>query len=327
MLLGASLRPEEPIRWPDSTGGGDLSLETKSNEPGTADPRRQAVELIALAQAVGRADLDLLLVGDRHAAPVNAFAPVPLIARLLTEVGNVPLGCVFLAPFHHPVLLAEQLGTLAAFTDAPFTAAFAIGDTEAQFAAFGMALKSRTVRTDEVVEIVRRLLSGEEVSFDGRYHRLDRVQIGPLPASPIRLWVGGRRGAAVERAGRLGDAWVTDTGTPDDELAVELDRYRRSAEAHGRPTFAVLRRHLVIADSDDEASRSVAAAVANSRRNISPNDVLSGSPPTIVEKLVAYEAAGFSMTVVSHLSADHGRNLASLAMLGDVVVPALRHAR
>ena len=327
MLLGASLRSVYPSH-PGPDGGPQRAqtdpVVVAQEEPDGFRPRRQAERLLALARAVGAARLDLLLVGDRHAAPVNAFAPVPLIARLTSEVRGVPLGCVFLAPFHHPVVLAEQLGTLAAFSEQPFTAAFAIGDTEAQFAAFGMALKSRTVRTDEVVEVVRRLLDGDEVSFEGRYHRLDRVRIGPLPESPVRLWVGGRRGAAVERAGRLGDAWVSDTRMPDAELLIELDRYRTAAATHARPAFPVLRRNVVLGETDDEARRSMDRIVTVSSRGLVPENTLVGSPATVVERLLTYEQAGFAMTIVRPVAVDHGRILATIAMLGESVLPALR---
>lgn len=326
MLLGASLRSVYPSDHGPATSEqpAQRGVVPPDDEPDDFLPRHQAQRLFALARAVGAARLDLLLVGDRHAAPVNAFAPVPLIARLTAEVGDVPLGCVLLAPFHHPVVLAEQLGTLAAFSEQPFTAAFAIGDTEAQFAAFGMALKSRTVRTDEVLEVVRRLLGGEEVSFDGRYHRLEKVRVGPLPETPIRLWVGGRRGAAVERAGRLGDAWVSDTRMPDDELLVELDRYRTAADAHGRPAFPVLRRNLVLGETDSDARRSMERVVTVSSRGLVPENTLVGSPATVVERLLAYERAGFAMTIVRPVAVDHGRILATIAMLGEAVLPALR---
>ncbi len=281
---------------------------------------------MGLAGTIRTARLDLVLVGDRHATPENTFAPVPLIARLMAETGEIPVGAVFLAPFHHPVVLAEQLATLAAFSETPFTAAFAIGDTESQFAAFGMALKSRTVRTDEVVALVRRLLNGEEVSFDGRYHRLDRVRVGPRPVAPVRIWVGGRRGAAVERAGRLGDAWVSDTRTPDAELAVELDRYRRVADEHGRPCFAVLRRTLVLGDTDAAAQVALTRLMATSP-GLAPDDVLVGSPTTVTERLLDYEERGFAMAVVDHLSRDHREVTESLDALGAEVMVKLRAER
>jgi alkanesulfonate monooxygenase SsuD/methylene tetrahydromethanopterin reductase-like flavin-dependent oxidoreductase (luciferase family) len=328
VLLGASLRSV----YPTDSGPFAYQRADKNVPPGgfleTAPdefrPTNQANRFIALAHAIRDADLDLLLVGDRHAAPVNAFAPVPLIARLQGDIGRVPLGCVFLAPFHHPVVLAEQLGTLAAFHSGPFTATFTIGDTEEQFSAFGMALKSRTVRTDEVVEIVRRLLAGETVSFAGRYHRLENVAIGPLPETPIRIWVGGRRGAAVERAGRLGDAWVTDTRTPQAELVVELRRYQDAAVQHNRPVHAVVRRNVFLAETDREAHELVGQILRDSYRGLDAENVLVGSPQTVTEQLLALGALGFDMTVVRHLAGDHERTLASIGMLGSEVLPALR---
>ena len=49
----------------------------------------------------------------------NAFAPVPTVARLLAVTGSMPVGMVLLAPFYQPIVLAEQLGTLAAFSPRP----------------------------------------------------------------------------------------------------------------------------------------------------------------------------------------------------------------
>ncbi len=303
MRLGVSLRPVTSI-----------------GASGQPSPRDQAASLIALGGAVRVADLDLLLVGDRHSSPANAFAPVPLIARLMAETGDVPLGAAFLAPFHHPVLLAEHVSTLSAFSRGPFTAAFAIGDTETQFAAFGMALKSRTVRTDEVLALVRRLLAGEQVSFEGRYHRIERACVGPQPTEPVRIWVGGRRGAAVERAGRLGDAWVSDTRTPDGELDVELGRYLRAAAESGRSALAVLRRSLVLGETD-------AAARATAERMMpTTDDALIGAPATVLDQLFDYERRGFHMAIVDHVSSDHGEVAESIAALGTDVLAPLRAA-
>jgi alkanesulfonate monooxygenase SsuD/methylene tetrahydromethanopterin reductase-like flavin-dependent oxidoreductase (luciferase family) len=298
--LGISLRPV-------------TSIEANSSP----SPRDQAESLVRLGRAIRHADLDLLLVGDRHATALHTFAPVPVIARLAAETGDVPLGATFLAPFHHPLVLAEQLATLAAFSPEPFTAAFAIGDTETQFAAFGMALKSRTVRTDEVLALVRRLLQGDEVSFEGRYHRVEKAMAGPQPIGPVRIWVGGRRGAAVERAGRLGDAWVSDTRTPDSELATELARYRGVAAAHDRPMLAVLRRTVVFGDTDVHAHERA--------RQMGPiDDALVGAPASIIERLLDYEQRGFGMAIIDLLSRDHGEIAESVAALGSVVIPAVR---
>lgn len=329
--LGAALRFVYPTDDPDPVDfraeernlppGGFLDL-----DPAELQPRRQAQNFLEAARVIRDADFDLLLAGDRHAMPVNAFSPVPLIARLMSETGDMALGCLFLAPFYNPILLAEQIGTLAAFATGPFTAAFAIGDTEAQFAAFNMALKSRTVRTDEVVELVRRLLNGERVTFDGKYHRLQDVTIGPKSDSSVRIWVGGRRGAAVERAGRMGDGWVTDTRTDDDELQAELARYIDTARRFGRPAKPILRRNIYVGDSDAEAASVVKRILEDSYRGLTPERVLHGSPERVTEQLLAYGAMGFEMTIVRHLAGDHGRMLDSVRRIGERVIPALRLA-
>jgi alkanesulfonate monooxygenase SsuD/methylene tetrahydromethanopterin reductase-like flavin-dependent oxidoreductase (luciferase family) len=331
MELGASLR----FVYPTDGQEVDFQREERNLPPGgflqtpSADfrPKRQAANFLEAAKAVAEAGMDLLLVGDRHAVPINAFSPIPLLARLMSVTGTMPVGCLFLAPFYNPILLAEQLGTLSALSEGPLIAAFAIGDNEAQFTAFNMALKSRTVRTDEVVEIVRRLLSGESVSFEGRYHRLDHVGIGPLPEQPLPIWIGGRRGAAVERAGRLGDAWISDTRCSDEELGEELHRYQEAAKQSNRLPKAILRRNILVADTDAEAQKTVEAILTNSYRGLSPERVLYGSARTVTEKLMAYEAMGFSMTIVRHLAGDHAMMLNSVGHIGSGVMPILNALR
>jgi alkanesulfonate monooxygenase SsuD/methylene tetrahydromethanopterin reductase-like flavin-dependent oxidoreductase (luciferase family) len=331
MELGASLR----FVYPTDRQEVDFQRDERNLPPGgfletpSEDfrPKRQAANFLEAAKAVYEAGMDLLLVGDRHAVPINAFSPIPLLARLMAVTGSMPVGCLFLAPFYNPILLAEQLGTLSALSESQLIAAFAIGDNEAQFTAFNMALKSRTVRTDEVVEIVRRLLNGESVTFEGRYHRLDNVGIGPLPEQPIPIWIGGRRGAAVERAGRLGDAWISDTRCSDEELVEELRRYREAAKKSDHTPKAVLRRNILVAGSDSEAQKIVEAILANSYRGLSPDRVLYGSARTVAEKLVAYEAMGFAVTIVRHLAGDHTMMLDSVGHIGTGVMPLLKALR
>ncbi len=331
MELGASLR----FVYPTDLQEVDFQRDERNLPPGgfletaTEDfrPKTQARNFLEAAKAVNEAGMDLLLVGDRHAVPINAFSPIPLLARLMSVTGTMPVGCLFLAPFYHPILLAEQLGTLSALSEGQLIAAFAIGDNEAQFTAFNMALKSRTVRTDEVVEIVRRLLKGESVTFEGRYHRLDSVGIGLLPEQPIPIWIGGRRGAAVERAGRLGDAWISDTRCSDEELRVELHRYREATKRSNRVPKAVLRRNILVAESDVQAQEIVEAILANSYRGLSPDRVLHGSARTVAERLLAYEEMGFAVTIVRHLAGDHSMMLNSVGYIGSGVMPLLKALR
>ena len=205
---------------------------------GAFDTAEQAENLLEVAAAARAAGLDGLLFGDNHAVPdtyANSFAPVPTIARLMAVTGSMPVGMVLLAPFYHPIVLAEQIGTLATFAHAPLVVTLANGGRAQTFEAFGIAMPSRARRLEELTTVLRRLLAGERVTFRGRYLTLDEVRVSPRPRVPVDLWLAGTVPAAVARAGRLGDGWLTGQNTPDDELVRQLDVYREAAAQAGRP--------------------------------------------------------------------------------------------
>jgi hypothetical protein len=154
---------------------------------GAYAPEEQARNLMEVAAAARAAGLDGLLTGDSHgASPVYAatFSPLPTLARLMSVTGDMPVGVVLLAPFYHPVLLAEQLGTLAAFAAAPLIVTFVLGGRPPQFAAFGMEEKSRVGRLEEVEAITRALLAGERVTHRGRYFTLEGATTARPPPAP-----------------------------------------------------------------------------------------------------------------------------------------------
>src|SRR4051812_34840199 len=103
-----------------------------------ADGARAGVgSVIAQARAAGRAGLDSVTVGDHHASRTTYLQNVPIIGRILAERPDGQVGCLFLVPLWHPVLMAEQIGTLAAMAHGPFIVQAAVGAGRAQFAAMG----------------------------------------------------------------------------------------------------------------------------------------------------------------------------------------------
>ena len=288
---------------------------------GSFDPVAQAENLVALAAATRRANLWCLLVGDNHSAPPifgRVFQPVPTIARLSAETGRMPIGMVLLAPFYHPLLLAEQIATISAFVDAPIIITFASGGSERAFDAFGYTMRSRGVRTEEIVPIVRALLAGETVTAIGRSFELVNATISPLPRHPVQILIAGTNETTVERAGRIGDGWLSAQNATDTELAQQLDLYRRTSELHGRPTLPVLRRDIHIAATDDEAIAHIDPILAEGYRGLDYERLLVGSPDTIVKRLRSYESMGFDHVLVRHITGDHNAILASLDLLGTV---------
>ena len=75
--------------------------------------------MIERAATARRAGLDSLFVGDQHVSPTPYYQNTPMLGQLLAEWGEAPAGCLFLLSLWHPVLVAEQIGTLTASLEVP----------------------------------------------------------------------------------------------------------------------------------------------------------------------------------------------------------------
>lgn len=332
MKLGTSLR----FLFPTSPGTHEAFRRALAAAPpgsfierpmGAYDTGEQAGNWLEVAAAARAAGLDALLVGDNHAVPAayaNCFAPVPSLARLMAVTGEMPVGMVLLAPFYEPIVLAEQIGTLAAFARAPLIVTLALGGRAQAFAAFGRAMASRVGRLEELATVLRALLAGERVTFRGRHCTVEGAQISPLPRVPVSLWIAGTVRVAAERAGRLGDGWLTGQNASSADLVEQLDVYREAAARAGRPAVAVLRRDIFVGDTDAGAARVVDPILAEGYRGTGRDTLLVGAPATIVQQLREYRALGFEHVMVRHVTGDHEAMLASFARIGRDVMPAIR---
>ena len=294
---------------------------------GAYSAEEQARNLMEVAAAARAAGLDGLLTGDSHGgnpAYASAFSPLPTLARLMSVTGDMPVGMVLLAPFYHPVLLAEQIGTLAAFAEGPLIATFVLGGRPPQFQAFGMEEKSRVGRLEEVVALTRALLAGERVTHRGRYYTAENATISPLPRVPVEIWVGGTVDASAERAGRLGDAWLTGQNATDADLVRQLGVYRDAAARAGRDVRPVLRRDIYVGETDDEARDVVGAILADGYRGTGFDQLLVGGADTVVSELARYREMGFDHVMVRHIVGDHQLMLRSFERIGRDVMPRIR---
>src|SRR3984893_10262802 len=145
-----------------------VGISLTSNYPDVKDPRQGARWVIERAAAARRAGLDSLFIGDQHASPTPYYQNTPILGRLLAERGEAAAGCLFLLPLWHPVLVAEQIGTLAAVAQARFIMQCGLGWGEARFAAMGANIRTHPSAFEEALAIVRRLLAGERGRFSRR---------------------------------------------------------------------------------------------------------------------------------------------------------------
>ncbi|MGH7393230.1 MAG: LLM class flavin-dependent oxidoreductase [Candidatus Rokuibacteriota bacterium] len=284
----------------------------------TSDLRATARFMIERAAAARRADLDSLFLGDHHATDQPYYQNTPMLGRLLAEWGDKPAGCLFLLPMWNPVLLAEQVGTLAAIARGRFILQCGLGEGEAQFRAMGTHLEQRVPAFEESLGIVRRLLAGEVVSSTGRFVFED-ARVALRPVEPVEVWIGASAAPAIARAARLGDGWLAAPGIGVDEAARQLAHYRERCRAHGRtPSAIAIRRDVYVAASKADAEAVAGPIVSRGYRGFGPDAPVAGTVDDVVERFRALGALGYTDVIIRHLTDDQPAVLASMARLADV---------
>lgn len=217
-----------------------------------------------LAEA-GRAGVDHVCCGDHVSFAGVGFDGLVQATTLLMLHPTLPVYTgVYLLPLRHPVLVARQLADLARI--APGRLIFGVGiggEDRHEVSICGVDPASRGRRMDECLTVVRQLLTGQPVTFHGRFFDLDDAVIAPAPPEPIPIVVGGRSDAAIARAARLGDGWLGIWNSPRRfAAAVELSAAEAARAARPGPP----RRHAMqvwcgLADTRQAARACLAPAM------------------------------------------------------------------
>jgi alkanesulfonate monooxygenase SsuD/methylene tetrahydromethanopterin reductase-like flavin-dependent oxidoreductase (luciferase family) len=282
------------------------------------DVRTGARWMIERARAANEAGLDSLFVGDHHNVPVPYYQNVPMIGRLLAEWDDRPAGALFLLPLWHPVLLAEQIGTLASIASGPFIMQCALGGGAEQFDALGVPIRQRPSRFEAVLDIVRRLCAGEQVSTDSPF-QIAKAQIAPIPPQPLEVWIGAAAPPAIDRAARLGDAFLIGPEATPGEVRDLVDIYREACDRHGRtPTTIAVRRDVHVGSDDADATRVAGPIIDRGYRGFDPAAPVVGGVERVAEAFADLGAMGCTDVIIRHLADDHPEVLASFERLGSV---------
>ena len=105
---------------------------------------------------------------------------------------RVGLGTAALVlPLRHPVILAKEIASLHMVSGGRFRFGVAVGWDPDEFAAIGVPLKERGSRTDEALEVIQRLLTEEQVTFEGRFWQVADLTIYPRVPEPPPIWIAG----------------------------------------------------------------------------------------------------------------------------------------
>jgi alkanesulfonate monooxygenase SsuD/methylene tetrahydromethanopterin reductase-like flavin-dependent oxidoreductase (luciferase family) len=282
-----------------------------------AEAREGARWMIERARAARAAGLDSLFVGDHHATGSPYYQNTPMMGRLLAEWGDRPAGCLFLLPLWNPVLLAEQVGTLASIHEGRFIIQCALGAGRQQFEAVGAEIKTRPSAFEEALTMIRALLAGEKVSGTRRFATVKDASVSPLPSQPVEIWIGGSAEASIDRAARLGDAWLAGPELSTEQAARWIAFYRERCAEYGREAAAIaIRRDIFIGASDAEAEEKAGGMVKGGFRGFPPDAFITGGPETVATRFRELADLGYTDVIVRQMAVPQEAAIASYHRLG-----------
>ena len=284
----------------------------------TEDPREGARYMIERASAARMADLDTLFVGDHHATPTNYYQNTPVLGRMLAEWHNKPAGALYLLPLWNPVLLAEQIGTLASLMQGRFIMQCALGGERQQSSAMGVDLRDRVPMFNEGLAIMKALWAGETVTHE-RFWNIQEARISPVPPESVEIWVGAVATAAINRTARVADGWLAQPGMGLKDAIDQANRYRQACAEHSvEPSAIAIRRDIFIGGTSQEAAAVKASYLAKGYRGFAEDALMTGSVEEVAEQMQAFADIGYTDVIVRNMSSDQGEALATIERLAEV---------
>ena len=212
-----------------------LSLE-HGREDDIAARLRDLCEVVCTARDAG---FELLLAGQHFLVPQFQYLqPVPVLARIAAESGDMEIGTDILQlPLLHPVQVAETVATLDQICDGRFTFGVGLGYRQVEYESLGIRRQDRLARFIEGIELIKRLWTGNRVTFRGKHFQVEDVSIAVrpvrVPHPPILIAATGDR--MVRRAATLADAWSAYGHGTLDTLVRQTALYREALADAGKP--------------------------------------------------------------------------------------------
>ena len=171
-----------------------------------------------LVEIGDRHGYDSIWLSDRIVSEKFSLEAMTACAMIAAYSDRLKFGTSVIAmPLRNPVVLAKQIATLDFLSHGRFFPAVGLGQEEPEeYEACGVSKERRGPRTDEAIELMRRLWEEEVVTHEGEFYTCHNVSVTPKPflqpSTPV--WIGGRTAAAARRVGRVGDGWLVSSATP-----------------------------------------------------------------------------------------------------------------
>ncbi|MBI4639954.1 MAG: LLM class flavin-dependent oxidoreductase [Candidatus Tectomicrobia bacterium] len=216
------------------------------------------LEQVRLARDIG---FDSVWASQHYlSTPFQYFQPIPTLARVSAESGEMTLGTgIILLALHHPVEIAEEIATLDMICQGRFIFGVGLGYRDEEYQAFGVPKRQAVSRFIEALMLIKRLWTEDHVTFQGKHFHLSDVTLTTRPSQKPHppIWIGANSDAAVKRAAEMGDAWIINPHADFSTLERQVELYKETLHVRGKPfpgEFPIIK-ELYLAEDRYEAMK------------------------------------------------------------------------
>lgn len=220
-------------------------------------------ETFALARIAEEEGFDTATIGHHHFMPGNMADPLTFLTAVAARTQRLRVGTgIFQLPVHNPVRVAEQVATIDQLSGGRISLGVGLGWWPLEYEVHGSSFRERGARMEEALEILRLVWTQENVAFDGRFWSFPQLTVHPRPVQQPHppLWVAGVADVAIDRAARLGDAWLCGPVQSITKAQSMLTVHRDACARHATVPAWILRRYAWIAPTRAEVEHDILPA-------------------------------------------------------------------
>ncbi len=229
--------------------------------PGRRVPLEQVyARALERIETMDRSGYDAVWLAEHHFSTYSVCPSVHLMGMLVAaRTQNLRIGtAVSLAPFYHPLRLAEEVALLDVLSGGRVNWGAGRGFDATEFAAFGVTREESYAKFREHVEVVLAAWTSERLTFQGEFCSYHDIEVLPKPLQRPHppVWLAASSIEAIEWAGQRGFSILMDPHSSHLEIARKRAFYREQLEAHGHSIAGreiPIARLLAVADTDEEA--------------------------------------------------------------------------
>lgn len=214
---------------------------------------------LQMVEAYDAAGFHAYHVAEHHGTPLgHAPSPAILLAAVSQRTTRLRFGpLVFLLPIYHPLRLIEEIGMLDALSGGRLELGYGRGVSPVEMGFYGIDPTEQAERMAETFDVMMKGLTNDRLTHHGRFFHFDDV---PMLQRPVQqphppLWYGTNTPGSVARCAqqRLNMLTLLSGDVPRTMMQDYRDAYRASGGEEADMPFIGVGRHVVVADSDEEA--------------------------------------------------------------------------